>query len=375
MNIEELRSQFPIHRNYNFQNHAGVAPICTAAADAIRRYTELAEQSAYVEGGFYRHAEKVRASCAAVINAKPDEVTFIKNTSEGIALIANGLNWTNGDNVVITNAEFPANVYPWQSLQSQGVQVRMVMEEDGRIPLERMMESVNARTRVVSISSVQYASGFRTDLAALGKFCQQKGAFLMVDAIQSLGAFPVDVKGMNIDFLAADGHKWMCSAEGTGLFYVRKEIQGFLKPTMVGWLSMKEGWDFDHYLYELNDDIKRFDTGSYHLPGIYGLGGAIDFLMSVGIDNISERILALTDRLVDGLRGKGYRIVSSRQTGEGSGIVAFISDQHDHEKIRKHLQAEHRLVIAVRRGRLRASPHFYNTETEIDRLIESLPSH
>ena len=290
-------------------------------------------------------------------------------------MVANGLSWKTGDNVVISKAEFPANVYPWQALRSRGVEVRMAIEEDGRIPLDQLIGLIDSRTRLVAVSSVQFASGYRTDLASLGAFCQGKGVFLCVDAIQSLGVLPVDVNAMKIDFLAADGHKWLCAPEGCGLFYVRKELQGHLRPTSIGWMSMKCAHDYGRTQFEFFDDIRRFDSGSYNLMGIYALGGAIDMFLEIGIEHIAARVMFLTDRLVAGVRDKGYRVISSRQAGEGSGIVALRSDSHDHDEIQRHLQGEHRIVIAVRNGRLRISPHIYNTIKEIDRLIEVLPTH
>ena len=375
MDWDAVRQEFPITRNYNFQNHAAVAPLSHRAAEAVRQYVKHSEENSYLRGDCYKHAQRVRAQVAMLMNANLDEVTFTKNTSEGLSLVANGLSWQSGDNVVISNVEFPANVYPWQALRDRGVQVRMALEEDGRVPLQRLTELIDSRTRVVAISSVQFASGFRTDLATLGQYCQSKGVLLCVDAIQSLGVFPVDVKAMNIDFLAADGHTWLCAPEGAGIFYVRKELQGHLRPTTVGWLSMKDPFNFGKYQFEFADSARRYDSGSYNLAGIYGLGAAVELLLEIGVENICKRLIHLTDRLTQGLRDKGYRILSSRAPSEASGILAFFSDVHDHEQIQQHLQTEHRIVIAVRCGRLRASPHCYNNEREIDQLIDALPKH
>lgn len=375
MDVNELRKEFPITRNYNFQNHAAIAPISRRSAEAVKTYLQHAEENAYIKGGFYKHADRVRGQIAQLINAQPEEVTFCKNTSEGLSMVANGLSWQNGDNVVTTNAEFAANIYPWQSIQPKGVTVKMVIEEDGRIPTDRIIEAIDNRTRLVAISSVQYASGYRSDLTTIGEYCQSKGVLLCVDAIQSLGVFPIDVRAMNIDFLAADGHKWLCAPEGSGLFYVRRELQGHLRPTAIGWMSMKDPTQFDQYQFEFSDTARRYDSGSYNLAGVYALGGAIDLLQEIGIEETSKRLLSLTDRLVEGVRNRGYRVVSSREPGEASGIVSFFSDVHEHGEIQRHLQAEHRIVIAVRRGKLRASPHIYNTEAEIDQLVEALPRH
>ena len=375
MDWQALREEFPITRNYNYQNHAGVAPLSRPAAEAAREYLQHAEENAYIGGGFYKRADRVRQQVADLINAKPDEIAFTKNTTEGISFVTNGLSWTNGDNIVLSCVEFPGNVYPWQALQARGVQMRMVLEEDGRVPLEQVIAAIDSRTRVVAISSVQFASGFRSDLSSLGEYCQSKGVFLCVDAIQSLGVFPLDVRAMNIDFLASDGHKWLCAPEGSGIFFVKRELQGHLRPSTIGWMSMKEPFSFSRYRFEFADSARRYESGSYNFAGIFALGGALDLVDRIGIENIAQRLLMLTDRLCDGLRNKGYRIVSSRAAGEGSGIVAFFSDTHDADQVQRHLQAEHRIVIAVRAGRLRASPHFYNTEQEIDQLVETLPSH
>jgi selenocysteine lyase/cysteine desulfurase len=328
-----------------------------------------------VRSAFYKHAEHVRKLCSQLINAAPEEIAFVKNTTEGVGWVANGLNWKKGDNVVTTNVEFPANIYPWMGLADRGVQLKMVPEENGRVPVDRIADAIDSNTRVVTVSAIQYASGFRTDLELLGRICKEKGVLFSVDAIQALGAFPVDVRAMNIDFLASDGHKWLLGPEGCGLFYCHHSLIGHLKPVMAGWLGMKDALNFGDYRFDYQDTARKFDTGSYNLAGIYGLGGSLQMLLEIGIDRISSHILMLTDRLVRGLRDKGYRIVSSRRPGEASGIVAFTSDLHDHEHVRSHLEREHRLVIACREGRLRSSPHLYNTAAEIDQLVDLLPGH
>ncbi len=375
MDINRVRERFPITRNYNFQNHAGVAPLSLPAAEAVRQYVDRLVNYGDVRSGFYRHAEGVRKAAARLINADPGEIAFVKNTTEGLGWVANGLNWKTGDNVVTTNVEFPANVYPWMGLQARGVQLKMIPEDNGRIPLTNLIEAIDSKTRVLTISAVQYASGYRADLAALGQACKEKGVLFCVDAIQALGVFPIDVKAMQIDFLSSDGHKWLCGPEGCGIFYCNRELIGHLRPTIAGWLCMKNALDYGNYQFEFVDSACKFDTGSYNLAGIYGLGASIDMLIEIGIDKIATHVLMLTDRLVRGLRDKGYRVVSSRRPGEASAIISFISDAHDHAQIQQHLEGEHRVIIAVRDGRLRASPHFYNTVQEIDQLVELLPSH
>lgn len=375
MDLTQIRELFPVTKNYNFQNHAAVAPLSKPAADAMRHYIDHLTQFATIGGEFYKHAERVRKAAAQLINAAPEEIAFIKNTTEGLGWVANGLHWNTGDNVVTTSVEFPANVYPWMALQARGVQLRMVPEQDGRFDTERIAQAIDSRTRVLTISAVQFASGYRADLATLGRVCKDKGVLFCVDAIQALGVLPIDVRAMGIDFLAADGHKWLCGPEGCGIFYCNRDLIGHLNPVMAGWLCMVNAQDYGHYKFEFVDTARKFDTGSYNLAGIYGLGASIEMFLQVGIDRVAAHVLMLTDRLVAGLRDKGYRIISSRRPGEASGIVTFVSDIHDHIQIQRHLEGEHRVIISVREGRLRASPHLYNTTDEIDQLVKLLPAH
>lgn len=375
MDIQAIRAEFPITKHYNFLDHAAVAPIPNRAAAAIRDYAERAANFVHIQDSPYRHAEYVRGQSAKLLNADPDEVTFVKNTSEGLAFVANGLHFSTGDNIITSAVEFPANIYPWMNLQSHGVRLKMIPEDHGRVPTERICEAIDGRTRVVAVSAVQFASGFRADLAELGRVCQEKGVLLCVDAIQALGCTPLDVRAMNIDFLSADAHKWLLGPEGCGIFFCRRELLRHLRPSTVGWLCMKHAEDFGHYQFEFRDDARRFDAGAYNLAGIFGLGGSLELLLEVGLENVWKRVKELTDRLVTGIREKGYRIISSRQPGESSGIVAFASDRHDPEHVRQHLKAEHRIIVAVRQNRLRASPHFYNTIEEMDHLIRVLPGH
>jgi cysteine desulfurase/selenocysteine lyase len=270
--------------------------------------------------------------------------------------------------------EFAANVYPWLALQSRGVHLKRVGDDDGRIPFDRLAAAVDKRTRVVAISAVQFSNGFRIDLTRLGEFCKDKGVLLFVDAIQALGVHPVDVRAMNIDFLAADGHKWLCGPEGAGIFYCRRELIGHLHPTEIGYLAMKQGFEANEIKIDLRDDARRFDSGVYNLAGICAMGGSLNLLLGVGIDHVQVRVKELTDRLVEGLCRKGWKVHSPRTPSEWSGIVSFSSPKVDLDALRKHLRTEFRVVIASRLGRLRASPHFYNSSEEIDQLVDALPA-
>ncbi len=377
MSLDEIRQKFPITKSCNFLNHAGIAPLSGPAADALIGYAREVSESAYLSGTYYRTAERVRQAAARLVHADLAEVTFVKNTSEGINYVANGIPWLSGDNVVSTMLEFPANVYPWLNLEGRGVHLKRVAEEDGRIPFDRIAAAIDKRTRLVAISAVQWGNGFRVDLTRLGELCKDKGVLLFVDAIQALGIHPIDVRAMNIDFLAAGGHKWLVSPEGTGLFFCRRELLGHLRPSAPGYLCMKQSVEEDVRGLrpdDFHDDARRFDNGAYNVAGIAALGASLNLLLETGIEEIQVRMKYLSDLLVEGLRGKGWKVLSPRTATEWSGIVTFATEKHDVDALRRHLRNEFRVIVATRRGRLRASPHFYNSPEEMRQLIEALPN-
>jgi selenocysteine lyase/cysteine desulfurase len=373
---------FPILRHLNFFNHAGVAPLPHIGAEALRVFARQAESAAYLNSGWHQDIEKLRQSSASLINAHRDEIAFVKNTSEGISIVASGLEWQFGDQIVTTAVEYPANIYPWmETARSRGVRLIMVPEEDfesgaRHVPLEKILEAAsNPRTRLIALSHVEFASGQRHDLTKIGQFCAERKIRFCVDGIQSLGVFPIDVKSMQIDFLSADGHKWLLGPEGAGIFYCRRELLEHTRPLMIGWMNVVNAQDFGNYDYTLRSDAGRFECGSYNVPGLLALKASLDLLQSAGVDPISQRLKILTDLLIDGLKKKGYRIISPRDGDRWSGIVSFASPSHSHDQIFTDLRRHHQIEIAVREGRLRCSPHFYNTESQIEKLIEALPPH
>jgi selenocysteine lyase/cysteine desulfurase len=374
--------RFPVLRKWDFFNHAGVAPLPRIAAEAMARWAREAELGAYLSTTWYQDVAALRRSAAALINADSHEVAFVKNTSEGISIVASGIDWQWGDRIVTTAVEYPANIYPWMEVvRSRGARLVMVEEitrPDGRreVPLEKILEEAkDPRTRIVTLSHVEYASGQRHDLAKIGAYCRVNKKLLCVDAIQSLGVLPVDVKAMNIDYLSADGHKWLLGPEGAGIFYCRKELIDRTRPLMIGWMNVVDAMNHGNYDYTLKPDSGRFECGSYNVAGLLGLKASLELLAGVGVDAIAQRVQSLGDRLIEGLERKGYKIVSPRTADQWSGIVGFVSPVHGHDQIQRALRRDHHIELAVREHRLRCSPHFYNTESQIDRLIEMLPGH
>ena len=373
---------FPILRFWDFYNHAGVSPLPTTATAALAGYARQIESAAYVNAGWWKKLEETRGLAASLLNCSKEEIAFVRNTSEGLSLVANAVDWRQGDVIVTTGVEYPTNMYPWMHAAGRfGAEVVAVKEEtdgEGRrfVSLERILSAAeNKRTRVLALSHVEFGSGQRHDLSAIGGFCRERGILFVVDAIQSVGAVPVDVAEMKIDYLSAGGQKWMLSPEGTGLFYCRKELLETTRPLTVGAMSVVNAKDFDHYNFTLRSDAGRFESGGYAMPGLVAMHESLTILAGLGAEAISERLKNLGDRLIDGVQAKGYSIASPRQRRQWSGIVSFSSPKHGHDELAVKLRAEDHVEIVVRHGRLRVAPHFYNTEGQIDRLIGLLPEH
>jgi cysteine desulfurase / selenocysteine lyase len=371
---------FPVLRQWDFFNHAGVCPLPRAAGEAIRKYAREAENGAYLQTAWYKDIEQLRRSAAKMLNAHRDEIAFVKNTSEGISIVANGIDWKSGDRIVTTAVEYPANIYPWMNVQRRfGCELVMVSEESdaqGRrhVPLEKILAAADEpKVRLVTLSHVEYASGQRHDIAQIGRFCRENGKLFCVDAIQTMGVLPVDVQAMQIDYLSADGHKWLLGPEGAGVFYIRRELIERTRPPLIGWMNVIDAQNYGSYNFTLRPDAGRYECGTYNVPGLLAFKSSLEMLLNLGIDAVAARIKTLTDHLIGRLGEKGYQIISPRSNESWSGIVSFVSPAHPHELIFASLRKDHHIEIALREGRLRASPHFYNTEQQMDRLVQILP--
>ena len=368
----EFRRQMRVHQQWTYLDHAAVAPISQPAADAISTWArEATTMGASVWPQWAHQVEATRLHAARLIGASPEEIALIPSTTAGISLVAEGYPWKPGDNVVAPADEFPSNQYPWMNLASRGVELRRVEMPVNRIDLNRLERACDGRTRIVSVSWVAYANGWRNDVAELAALAHRHGALLFLDAIQGLGAFPLDATAAGVDFLAADGHKWMLGPEGAGVFYVRREHLDRLRPLGVGWHSVRQGTDFTHIKLDFKPAAERYEGGSQNMPGMLGLGASIELLLALGIDAIAQRILEVTDLACLKLRELGAEIISCREPLHASGIVSFDMPGRDLADVRRRLVAEN-ILLSHRAGRLRISPHGYNTAEDIERLIEAL---
>jgi cysteine desulfurase / selenocysteine lyase len=372
MDWTDLRRECPVTTRWAYFDHAAVAPLTERARRTLVAWAaDLAENGEMNDSTRVRQVEEVRRRAGQLLNADPLDIAFIKNTSEGIGIVAEGLPWQAGDNVVTAEDEYPANLYPWMNLAGRGVELRRVPSREGRILVEDVRAALDGRTRLVSLSFVEYASGFRNDLAAVGAMCRDKGVLFFVDAIQGLGVLPLDVRQTPIDFLAADGHKWLLGPEGAGLLWIRREWVERLHPVGVGWNSVIDSRNFDRVELRLKPHAGRWESGSLNVGGILALGASLELLIAVGIDAVAERVLHLTDYFCEQAARIGVQVYSSRRPNEKSAIVSLIVPGGEMRTIVRRCR-DAGVVINQRAGRLRISPHAYNTAEELDRLVALL---
>ncbi len=363
--FERYRSEFPVTEKFVYLDHAGIAPLSRRVEGAVTAFVrEAARSGAFAYPAWSSRVVDIRKRCAELVSAECDEIAFVKSTSHGLSLVAGGLDWREGDNVVVYEKEFPSNLYPWMHLEERGVTVRKLRAREGRIEPEDIETAIDGRTRVLAVSSVQFTNGFRMDLVRAGEVCRRRGVLLCVDAIQSLGVIPVDVKTYGIDFLAADAHKWLLGPEGIGIFYCRKDLARRMDPALVGWKSVDNEFCFEEPSFSLKNNALRFEEGSLNLMGIMGLGAAVDLLSEVGIRNIEERVLGLGEGIIGEADRRGWKILTPREKrARGGGIT--MAGSFDANVLSAALRRRG-IMVNVRAGGLRISPHFYNTEDEID---------
>jgi selenocysteine lyase/cysteine desulfurase len=372
---DSLRALFPVTERAIYLNHAAVSAPPTLTIDAIQsQLADVATNGSVNFRNWLAVKEKTRSLLAGMLGARPEQVAFMRNTSDGLSTVANGLDWHAGENLVTFAGEFPSNLYPWLRLRDAlGIEVRLAHERDGRVAIDELINLIDDDTRIVAISQVQFASGYRADLDRIGRAARAHDALLVVDVIQSLGVIPIDVESEFVDVAAAAGHKWLLTPEGVGLLYLSDRARERIQPTLVGWTSVPNPDDYGNYEQGWNVGTLPWETGTAPISLIHGMHASLELLNEVGVANIEAHLTSLTDHLCDQLRGRSYRVVSSRQAGEKSQIVCI---QHTDGLGPVDLYADlkkQNIITAPRVDRLRISPHFYNTHAEIEALVKALP--
>lgn len=318
--------------------------------------------------------QRARQLVAQMLNVRAEQIAFMRNTSDGFASVANGMRWQKGDNIVTFAKEFPANFYGWRRIRDEfDVELRLCPERDGRIDLDEFISLIDADTKLVSISAVQFASGFRADLEKIGAAARKADALFAVDIIQGFGAMPFDLPAQMVDIASGASHKWLCSPEGCGILYLSDRARERVKPTLVGWISVEEPWDFDDFEQEFKPNALAWESGTSGSSLFYGLEQSLKLLGEAGAENIQNYLENLTDYLCELIAGKNYEIISSREKSEKSQIVCI---RHRNgltsNEIAARLQNE-KIIISPRGERLRIAPHFFNNRQDIEKLADELP--
>jgi selenocysteine lyase/cysteine desulfurase len=368
----DFRRQMPVAEQWAYLDHAAVAPLTGVAMNALAHWAEDAGQSGSANYPCWnRQLADCRRLSAQLIGAELEEIAFVGNTTAGVNFVAEGFPWQPGDNIVTREDEFPANQYPWLHLADRGVETRRLPIQDGRLDLNRLAEAIDSRTRIVSLSWVAFSKGWRHDLDEIAKLVHDRGALFFLDAIQGLGVFPLDVKKTPVDFLAADGHKWLLGPEGAGVFYIRREHLKLLRPVGVGWNSVINSHDFHKIAYNLKETAERYEGGSLNVGGLLALRASLELLARYPAEAIAQRVLEITDYACRRLSEAGAIILSNREAAHKSGIVSFELPGRDPVAVRQHC-FEQKIILSCRAGRLRISPHAYNDQSDIDRLITAI---
>lgn len=361
-----LSEEFPLAEGLIYLNHAAVAPWPRRTAEAVSAFAE--ENIRYGASHYPRWSlleKKLKEDLATFLNADSHkEIAFVKNTSEAISFVASGLSWKPGDNIVGTLEEFPSNRIPWEALGSQGVEYRQPTIET-EAPEQAILDVIDHRTRLVAISSVQYASGLRLDLESIGRVCAEKGILFLVDAIQSLGAFPLDVQKIQADFIMADGHKWLMAPEGFGVFYVREKILDSIRPSQYGWHMVENAGNYDETTWQPALSARKFECGSPNMLGVRGLGASLSLIAEIGIEEIAKAILHRTAHLRSLIESEPrLELMDDHPPEKRSGIVRFRHRTVSNPSVWSALKSQN-VVCAMRGGGIRFSPHFY---TPMDQL-------
>ncbi|MBV9972529.1 MAG: aminotransferase class V-fold PLP-dependent enzyme [Candidatus Eremiobacteraeota bacterium] len=371
MNTPLERALFPVTKNFNYLNHAAVGILPAPTRDALVEFVEQHSTAGIL--GVYRYDVAMpdyRAIIADYIGADADEIAVLRNTADGANTIAAGLRWRAGDEIVLGDNEFPSNAYPWLACRDFGVKVRLVKTNGQRLTPDVLRTQISRRTRVVTVSWVSFADGYRHDLAALGEVAHENGALLCVDVMQALGAFPIDVRALGVDVVYAGGAKWLMALQGVSFLYVRKGLIDQLRLAAPGWRSVANLWDFFDYEQQPVEDATRFEGGTINFIGALSLAKSIEIL-AASKGGITPHVLALTDRLCDGLRAAGAEILTHRSPATSSAIVTFNMPQCDPMELGRLLQKQN-IITTYRHNGVRVSPHGYNTEAEIDDLVSAI---
>lgn len=370
LSLDALRARFPHTQHTVYLNHAATAPLSAPVVAAMDAFVQQ-RHGAMIDNyfAFQPTLEATREQLGRLIGTTAERVEFAPNTSYALDVLVRGLDWREGDRVAVPACEFPANVYPFLNLRDRGVAVDFIPHHEGTVRLEDIERTLSPRTRLLSISWVQFLSGFRADLEAVGRLCRQHDVIFCVDAIQGLGALHLDVEAAGIDFLACGGHKWVMAAQGTGFLYVRKALQEQLIGA-AGWLHGPVNWD-DLFEYDLSfhPTAERFRLGTLNGVGIAAMHAALSLYFEVGAEEAHRRVVRRARELAEGLRERGLQRYGTDEPSHASGIVTV---HHPAAEVVHRALEERGVQIAVRNGLLRFAPTYYNSASDIQHALDAV---
>jgi cysteine desulfurase/selenocysteine lyase len=366
--FDSYRQFFPITNEGIYVNHAAVSPLSTKVVTAITDLLyQLSSGPIDLFSMLLEQRAKLKTNLSKLIHAHPDHLAIITNTSEGLNWLTGSLSWQRGDRILLVENEFPANIYPFMNLQRRGVELDFVPVREGKILIDDIERLIKSRTKLLSISFVEFLSGFRNDLETIGTLCRKKGIIFSVDGIQGIGALPLDVQAAHIDFACAGGHKWLMSPQGCGFMYIAPELHARMQPVFAGWLSVKNSWNFLDYKLDFLDDAQRYEIGTPNFIGMVGAVVATGILCEINPQRLLDHLLHLGDKLIGPLCELGMTYIGSEEKKERSGIYSFTGP--DTENLFQYLSRQ-RIFISLRNQALRFSPHFYNSEQEIEHITD-----
>lgn len=374
MPLTNIRDLYP-HLNQDgvYFNHAAMGPMNILTQKAIDVYVKgrtiqpIDQYPQYLEW-----SNMLKDNLSKMFNCTPDRLAWTDCVGTSMNMIAQGLDFQEGDHIILNDLEFPSNVYPFLNLEKQGVKVEIVSTENGVVSIEKIEAAITPKTKLISVSHVQFLTGYRVDLVRLGEICKKHGIIFCVDVIQSTGVVNIDIKKMNIDFLAGGSHKWLMALIGLGYFYISEELQSKINQKYVGWTAVNDMWNLLDYKIDFRDTADRFQNGGHSFIGVVALSASLEIIMQIGIDKVEEAILSNTDYLINSLSELGYDSILKGLPNENrAGIVSIKLEESD--KLAAELK-EKNVTVAVRQGILRMSPHYYNTKDDIDEFISRLKS-
>jgi selenocysteine lyase/cysteine desulfurase len=375
MPIDEIISrEFPIDEEIVYLNHAAVSPWPLRTANAVKTFAE--ENTRFGAQNYLSWIEtetRLRGQLQRLINAPSlNDIALLKNTSEALSVVASGLKWQSGENIVSSNEEFPSNRLPWLAQAKHGVEFREIEIAGVDSPEQALIEACDEKTRLITISSVQYGSGRCVDLMQIGEFCSTNNILFCVDAIQSLGALPFDVQSIKADFVMADAHKWMLGPEGIAVFYCKSDIRDLLELHQFGWHMIKDAGNYAAKEWQAADSAQRFECGSPNMLGIHAFSASLSLIEEVGIENISKNIINNSSYIIDNIKNiNGLEFISPTEKPHYAGIVTFNIEGKDMSEIYTKLM-KNKVICANRAGGIRFSPHFYSSQNKIDKGLEVL---